>query len=54
MLAFIKLGKPFGWTIAGTLSFISFLLKIATFYCYYGCLSYVFFFHFVDVCAIEF
>ena len=31
MLAFIKSGKPFGRTFASTLSFISFLLKIATF-----------------------
>jgi hypothetical protein len=39
MLAFIKSGKPFGQTIAGPLSFISFLLNITTFYSYYDCLS---------------
>jgi hypothetical protein len=39
MLAYIKLDKPFGRTIAGTLSFILFLQKITTFYCYYDYLS---------------
>jgi hypothetical protein len=39
MLAFIKSGKPFGRTFESTLSFFSFLLKIATFCCYYDCFS---------------